>query len=94
MPGTGSTEASLPILEFGCMISPVSVTLPLDRMTTAEKLNAMEALWENLTHNADAFESPVWHGDILREREQRVAEGKETYMDWDAAKKELRDRLR
>jgi hypothetical protein len=69
----------------------MSVTLPLDRMTTAEKLSAMEALWENLTRNADAYESPAWHGEVLREREQDVAEGKETYMDWDATKKELRD---
>jgi hypothetical protein len=59
-----------------------SVTLPLDRMTTAEKLCRI----------ADAYESHTWHGDVLREREQGVAEGKETYMDWDAAKKELRDR--
>ena len=77
------------------MVSKSSnVTLPLDRMTTAEKLSAMEALWENLTRNADAYESPAWHGDVLRERAQAVAEGKDTYMDWDAAKKELRDRLK
>jgi hypothetical protein len=72
----------------------MSVILPLDRMTTAEKLSAMEALWENLSHNADAYESPAWHGDVLRDREQGVAEGKEMYLDWDAAKKELRDRLK
>jgi hypothetical protein len=76
----------------------MSVTLPLDRVTTAEKLSAMEALWENLTRNADAYESPAWHGawhgDVLRAREQGVAEGKDTYMDWDTAKKELRDRLK
>jgi hypothetical protein len=71
----------------------MSATLPLDRMTTAEKLSAMEALWENLTRNANAYESPAWHGEVLREREQGVAAGKETYMDWDTAKKELRDRF-
>jgi hypothetical protein len=62
-------------------------------MTTAEKLSAMEALWENLTRNDDAYESPAWHGDVLRKREQRVAEGKDESIDWDTAKKELCDRI-
>jgi hypothetical protein len=62
-------------------------------MSTAEKLSAMEALWQDLSRNADQFESPAWHGEVLREREQRVEEGKEAYLDWDATKQELRDRL-
>ena len=70
----------------------MNVTLPLDRMTTAEKLSAMEALWQDLSRNADQFESPAWHGEILREREKRVEEGQETYVDWESAKAELRKR--
>ena len=70
----------------------MDVVLPLDRMTTAEKLRAMEALWADLTRNADDFESPAWHADVLREREQRVAEGKETFVDWEEAKRQLRER--
>jgi hypothetical protein len=50
----------------------------------------MEALWQDLSRNADQFESPAWHGDVLREREQRVEEGKEAYIDWEAARKDLR----
>lgn len=68
----------------------MNTSLPLDRMTTAEKLSAMDALWKDLSRNADKFESPIWHGDVLRQREQRVEEGKETYVDWETAKKELR----
>jgi hypothetical protein len=71
----------------------METVLPLERMTTAEKLRAMEALWADLSRNADAFDSPAWHGDVLREREKRVEEGKEPYIDWETAKKELRDRL-
>ena len=61
-------------------------------MTTAEKLRAMEAIWVDLTRNADSFESPAWHADVLRERGQRVAEGQENYIDWDEAKRQLRER--
>jgi len=62
-------------------------------MTTEEKLRAMEALWADLTRHAEAFESPVWHADVLRERERRVVEGNEPFVDWDEAKRELRERL-
>ena len=68
--------------------------LPLERMTVAEKLRAMEALWADLSRNADAFDSPPWHADVLREREERVQEGRESYVDWETAKQELRDRFR
>lgn len=70
----------------------MDVVLPLDRMTTEEKLRAMEALWADLTRNAEDFESPAWHADVLREREQRIAEGKETFIDWEEAKRQLRER--
>ena len=70
----------------------MAAVLQLDQMTTAEKLRAMEALWADLTLQADNFESPAWHADVLREREQRVAEGNETYVDWEEAKRQLRER--
>lgn len=69
----------------------MNAPLPLDRMTTAEKLSAMEALWQDLTRNADQFESPAWHGELLRRREQLVEEGKDGYVDWETAKKHLRN---
>jgi hypothetical protein len=71
----------------------MEAVLPLDQMTTEEKLRAMEALWADLTRKADSFESPAWHGEVLRERDQRIAEGKESFVDWDEAKRQLRERL-
>lgn len=72
----------------------MDAVLPLDKMTVEEKLRAMEALWADLSRNADAFESPVWHAEVLRERDQRIAEGKEPSADWEEAKRRLRQRLR
>jgi hypothetical protein len=72
----------------------MNAVLPLDQMTTEEKLRAMEALWADLSAKADNFESPAWHGDVLRERDQRIIEGKEPSLDWADAKRQLRDRLR
>jgi hypothetical protein len=76
-------------------INPVKMdtVLPLDRMTVAEKLRVMETLWADLSRNEAQFESPAWHGDVLHERAERVKDGKETFMDWETAKKQLRDKL-
>ena len=53
----------------------------------------MEALWAESSHDEGQFESPVWHGDALREREENIKTGRESFMDWEAAKKQLRERL-
>jgi hypothetical protein len=63
-------------------------------LTVAEKLRAMEALWADLSRDESQLESPAWHGDVLRAREAKVKSGKETFMDWEVAKKQLRDKLR
>lgn len=68
----------------------MSLTVPLDQMTTAEKLRVMEDLWADLTGSEREFESPAWHESVLREREERVRSGEETAIAWEMAKKELR----
>ena len=65
----------------------------IERMTRAEKLQVMEALWADLSKAEDEVESPAWHEDALRETEQRVATGSELIMDWELAKRELRKRF-
>jgi len=69
------------------------VTLPLSDMTVSEKLQLMEALWEDLSRNADAVESPEWHREVLEDREQRIASGEARFSDWEQAKAEIRRRV-
>ncbi|HTN70099.1 MAG TPA: addiction module protein [Methylomirabilota bacterium] len=71
----------------------MSISLPLKDMTLHEKLAAMELLWEDLARSPESIESPTWHKDILDERGQRVAEGKAHFMDWETAKKEIRNKV-
>jgi hypothetical protein len=71
----------------------MDVSLPLDKMTVAEKLRAMEALWADLSRDDSRFESPEWHADVLHERKADFKAGKETFIDWETAKKQLRDKL-
>jgi hypothetical protein len=62
----------------------------VDQLEQAEKLRLMETLWAGL-NRAEEWVSPAWHGEVLAETEQRLAEGKEKVMDWEQAKKQLRD---
>ena len=67
--------------------------LPLDRMTIVEKLRVMETLWADLSRNEALYESPAWHGDVLNDRAERVKNGTESFMDWETAKQQLREKL-
>ncbi len=77
----------------GRSTSPLSNPEYLTQMSTAEKLRTMETLWADLSRNANTYNSPAWHKDVLSEREQRVAEGKEALIPWEEAKRELHQRL-
>ena len=62
----------------------------IKRMTRAEKLQTMEAIWADLSASDAEVESPAWHADVLRETEARMAAGQEIVVDWEDAKRELR----
>ena len=72
----------------------MSIDLPLDNMTLADKLAAMELLWADISRKPTDLPSPDWHKDILDERRRLVAEGKLTFIDWDTAILDLRKELR
>jgi putative addiction module component (TIGR02574 family) len=67
--------------------------IPIDSLSVAEKLVLMERLWVDLSRRPADVPSPDWHGDVLAERLAAVRDGKTTFVDWDDAKKRLRDRL-
>ena len=67
--------------------------LDLLQMTRDEKLRAMHELWADLTRDESAFESPDWHGAVLRETSERVEDGHERSHDWTEAKEAMRRRM-
>ena len=69
----------------------MELALPLDQMTTAEKLRALEQIWEDLCRTPNAVPSPPWHADVLQARESRVREGSAEFMEWPEAKQRIRD---
>ena len=67
--------------------------LPLARLSTAQKLNIMETLWEDLTRDEKKLDSPIWHKDILKNREEALSTGKATVSDWEDAKIRIRKNI-
>ncbi len=69
----------------------MSIDLPLESMTTPQKLEAMEALWASLCKNPSEVESPAWHAAILADRKRRIESGEAVVSDWELAKKRIRE---
>ncbi len=58
----------------------------------AEKLQIMEAIWEDLRSHADQVLVPQWHKDLLDERRRAVEAGRDEVLDWDTVKDSLGSR--
>jgi hypothetical protein len=68
-------------------------TLPLEKMSVDEKLRAMELLWDDLCKKAESMASPAWHEGVLAERDAMQKRGDDTFEDWEAAKKSIRNKV-
>jgi len=55
-------------------------TIEISGMTTIERLQTMEAIWDSLIHEKSEIDSPEWHRDILSARKLAIEEGKAEFM--------------
>ena len=63
--------------------------IQIDQMTLAEKLLAMEALWDNLCRREEGLPMLQWHKELLDERERLVRDGQAQFADWETAKRRI-----
>ncbi len=66
--------------------------LGIERMTLAERLQAMELLWRSMAAKPDKLESPGWHKKILERRLAKVEAGKGEFLTLAQLKKRLAKR--
>jgi len=52
----------------------------ISRMSTTERLQIMEDIWDSLIQDASDLESPSWHGDVLAQRRQNIQTGQVEYI--------------
>ena len=71
----------------------MSIDLPLEQMSLADKLETMELLWSDISKKPAGLPSPEWHKEILNERRRLVGEGKLSFLSWDTAISDLREEL-
>ncbi len=65
------------------------MNINIEQMTIEQKIQTMEMLWDDLCKEETVMQIPGWHKDILYERERGLKEGKDKFIDWNIAKKEL-----
>jgi len=61
----------------------------LAKLSLREKLQLMEAIWEDLRGRVDAMGVPEEHRRILDERRAKIASGEAKLLDWDKVKHSL-----
>lgn len=65
----------------------------IPNLSTAEKLEAMEALWSSLHQVYEQSAPPDWHRELLQRRMELIESGQARYQDWDLVKNELKERM-
>jgi hypothetical protein len=67
--------------------------LPLNEMTTEDKLAIMDLLWDDLSRTPEELHSPPWHAEVLAEREKRIERGETHFSDLEDVEERLRKAL-
>ena len=66
------------------------VDIPLSKFTFAQKFNLMETIWDDLTKDEKVLESPDWHNEVLKDREEALSTGKAKLSDWEKARERIK----
>ena len=72
----------------------MQTSLPLNEMTTTEKLVMINQIWDDLMRNPNDVPSPEWHGEVLSARAGRVRSGEAKFKDFESVKSELRSEFK
>jgi hypothetical protein len=71
-------------------VSVLELKEEVSRLSTAERLQAMEWLWASLSKRSEEIESPEWHGEVLAERKAKVDSGDAQFLSVALLKERLR----
>lgn len=61
----------------------------IKKMSLADRVSAMEALWDSMTLTSVEVKSPIWHKQVLARRRKKIAAGKATYLTLTQLKEKL-----
>jgi len=72
----------------------MDISLPLDKMTSLDKIAVIEKLWDDLCRDPETIPSPTWHKDVLEAREKEINQGRAKFTSIDRAKEKIRDQIK
>lgn len=55
-------------------------TLEIKKMSTTDRLQVMEALWDSFMEEDLEIDSPGWHESILEERKRKIKNGNAEFI--------------
>ena len=61
----------------------------LDALSVPDKVRLLEQVWQSLCSHPADVSSPEWHAVVLRERSERLTDGRATRIPWAEAKARL-----
>ncbi len=56
------------------------ITSEIKKMSTIERLQAMEELWDALCQEEKEIKSPEWHREIIVERKKKIENGEAKFI--------------
>lgn len=59
------------------------ISQDISQLPANQKLMLIEEIWNSILHRQADFESPAWHGEIIKERLKNLAEGKDEMLPFD-----------
>ena len=65
------------------------IVLPLEKMTFNEKMEVIDAVWEDIRSHPETAEWPAWHESYLRKVQEEIDNGTAKFIDFETAKKML-----
>lgn len=61
--------------------------MEIKKMSTVERLQVMEALWESLLEEDSKIVSPAWHEDVLEGRKRKLESGEAEFISLEELRK-------
>jgi hypothetical protein len=58
----------------------------IEKMSSSEKLQTMESLWDSLLDEKTEVASPQWHEQVLAARTTKIADGSAKFVSLDTLK--------
>ena len=52
----------------------------IKKMSTSERLQVMEVLWDSFRYENDEIETPQWHAHILKDRKKNCSRRCKVYL--------------